>query len=80
MDQFELGRRYGRLEAIVEDHSNRLRDLEQRETESHRPRSRDRDPSPLATLMPYLMYGVSLLGLAIAGKITWLQMADKLMP
>lgn len=64
MDQIELGRWIGRLEATLEDHGRRLGDLESRRSSS--------DTNRLAALMPYA-YGATIIGLAVAGKLTVLE-------
>jgi len=77
MDQIELGRWMGHISARVEQVERDIRQLK-RDTRPLRPP--DVGPSPLMTLLPYFLYGASLFGLAVAGKITWLQVIDKLAP
>ena len=60
MDQMlELGRAIGRMEAELQDHGRRLSKLEKR-----------RPPVDWKPMLPYI-YGVTILGLAVAGKIQW---------
>jgi hypothetical protein len=61
MDQMELGRWFGRMEATLEDHGRRLLKLESR---------RPQEVTDWRATLPYI-YGVTILALAILGKISW---------
>ena len=70
MDLLQLGRALGHLEARMTRTEEDIRQLK-----SATPRHAE-----WRQLVPYLIYGSSLIGLAIAGKITWLQVLEKLAP